>query len=79
VKRLDKAVCDVGIRDLKTFKVGILDVAGLKAWEYVDLCFLLIHGLHEVDGPAPLITVFVTLADTLISLRLGVYTVFGPL
>lgn len=75
VGRLDKAVCEVGIRDLKTFKPGILDVAGLKGWEYVDICFLMIHALYEVQGPEENVHLFACLAETLLRLRLGTYHV----
>ena len=78
VQRLDVAIHDVGIRGLKTFAVGVLDMKGLKGWEYVDLAFLMVHALHEVDAPSEIIELFTALIDFLIHLRLGEYSVFWP-
>lgn len=76
VDQLDAAVraAGKGMRDLKVFKPGLLR-DGLQAWEYVDLVFLMVHGLYEVDAPKRLTRVFMALADVLIQLRKGEYTV----
>ena len=79
VQRLDAAIHHVGIRGLKTFAIGVLDMKGLKGWEYVDLAFLMIHALHEVDAPSELIDLFAAFTDLLIHLRLGEYSVRVPL
>jgi len=75
VQRLDVALHNVRIRGLKTFAVGVLDMKGLKGWEYVDLAFLMIHGLHEVDAPSEITELFIALVELLIHLRLDEYSV----